>query len=171
MPVASHVWFLLNSSNASRLAFFFFLIKSPRQGDPDPQPRPEVLPPPPAKGRERRGRGAHLGAGPWRRAGGCARVLSGDAAVPPATPDFKRSGRCQRGYAPALSPTSEGLSERSPLGPASPLLAPYWVGTNGAENLAGRQNVPRERILPISLFFRDSLSVSQWNVLTLPCPT
>lgn len=155
---------------------FFFLIKPPFTTKETPTPRrdPTPLPRPP--------RGARDGAAALTseqghgggRTGGSARVFGGVALVPPAAPHFKRSGRCQRGYASALSPTSEGLSERSPVGPASPLLAPHQVGTNGAKNLAGRQaspqeNVPRERILsPISLFL-EILSVSQSNVLT-PLP-
>lgn len=160
MAVASHVWFLLNSNNASGLAFFFKKSSPllPPRRPPTPRRDPTPLPRSP---RGARGGAAALtseqghGGG---RTGGSARVLGGVALVPPAAPHFKLSGRCQRGYASALSPTSESLSERSPLGPASPLLAPHWVGTNGAKNLAGRQaspqeNVPRERILsPISLF-------------------
>lgn len=117
MAVASHVWFLLNSKQCFRIGFFF------KKSSPLLPPRRPPTPLP------RSPRGARGGAAALTseqghgggRTGGSARVLGGVALVPPAAPHFKLSGRCQRGYASALSPTSESLSERSPLGPASPL--------------------------------------------------
>ena len=118
MPFASHVWFLLNSNNASGLAFFFFnQVPFYNQRDPDSPPTPDVLPPPPEGARE---------AGPRRSPRSRAMAAGRRAAA------FGSSAATPRSSTPRPTLSARGgASEATPL--PFPLLwraclsAPLWA--------------------------------------------